>query len=133
MTFYWVFLSDQVRTSGVEKRRWRSSVRSYLCGDEYNSVMAEEDSASVKSSEVTFSKPIQESSEGTITQTAVEESEATVTQPLPEEFNHTGEIQSQVEKLPEEKRKGVAKQFRQEDAAITIQTAFRAYLVSSLL
>lgn len=108
-------------------------MRSYLCGDEYNSVMAEEDSASVKSSEVTFSKPIQESSEGTITQTAVEESEATVTQPLPEEFNHTGEIQSQVEKLPEEKRKVMVRQFRQEDAAITIQTAFRAYLVSSLL
>ncbi|KAF7145041.1 hypothetical protein RHSIM_Rhsim04G0046300 [Rhododendron simsii] len=121
-------LESNVRNSGVEKRRWRSSVRSYLCGDEYNSVMAEEDSASVKSSEVTFSKPIQESSEGTITQTAVEESDGTVMQPLPEEFNHTGEIQSQVEKLPEEKRKGMAKQFRQEDAAITIQTAFRAYL-----
>ncbi|KAK9691324.1 hypothetical protein RND81_09G189700 [Saponaria officinalis] len=42
----------------VEKKRWKRSVRSYLCGDEllFNSVLAEEDTASVKSSEATVSQ-----------------------------------------------------------------------------
>ncbi|XLU49319.1 hypothetical protein S245_044133, partial [Arachis hypogaea] len=40
------------RRNSTENRRW-GSVRSYLCGNEFNSVVAEEDSASLKSSEVT--------------------------------------------------------------------------------
>ncbi|KAL8131973.1 hypothetical protein AgCh_007757 [Apium graveolens] len=34
--------------SNLERKRWKSSVRSYLCGDEFNSVLAEEDSASAR-------------------------------------------------------------------------------------
>ncbi|XP_071723812.1 protein IQ-DOMAIN 33-like [Rutidosis leptorrhynchoides] len=44
--------------NGMSKRRW-NSVRSYLCGNElFNSVLAEEDSASFKSSEVTITQPL---------------------------------------------------------------------------
>jgi hypothetical protein len=42
-----------------ERKRW-VSVRAYLCGDEFNSVLAEEDSASVKSSEATVTQPMLE-------------------------------------------------------------------------
>ncbi|KAL1307898.1 hypothetical protein HN51_049791 [Arachis hypogaea] len=45
------------RRNSTENRRW-GSVRSYLCGNEFNSVVAEEDSASLKSSEVTVTQPI---------------------------------------------------------------------------
>lgn len=81
----------------AEKRRW-SSVRSYLCSDEFNSVLAEEDSASVKSSE------------------------ATVAQPIQEDFTDKGELQSEDTK---EKHNSISKLFHEEDAAIIIQTAFR--------
>lgn len=47
------------RSSAGDKRRW-SVVRSYLCGDEFNSVLAEEDSASIKSSEATVTQPVLE-------------------------------------------------------------------------
>ncbi|KAJ9169996.1 hypothetical protein P3X46_018133 [Hevea brasiliensis] len=47
------------RSSTGDKRRW-SVVRSYLCGDEFNSVIAKEDSASIKSSEATVTQPVQE-------------------------------------------------------------------------
>lgn len=87
----------------AEKRKW-SSVRSYLCGDEFNSVLAEEDSASVKSSE------------------------ATVTQPILEDFADKGEIQSEDTR---EKQNSVSKLFHKEDAAIIIQTAFRGFLVKN--
>ncbi|XLR15442.1 hypothetical protein S83_043380, partial [Arachis hypogaea] len=45
------------RQNSTENRRW-GSVRSYLCENEFNLVMAEEDSASLKSSEVTVTQPI---------------------------------------------------------------------------
>lgn len=87
----------------AEKRRW-SSVRSYLCSDEFNSVLAEEDSASVKSSE------------------------ATVAQPIQEDFTDKGELQSEDTK---EKHNSISKLFHEEDAAIIIQTAFRCFLVKN--
>ncbi|KDP30841.1 hypothetical protein JCGZ_13784 [Jatropha curcas] len=86
---------------GGDKRRW-ISVRSYLCGDEFNSVLAEEDSASVKSSE------------------------ATVTQPLMEDW--TSRVDSSREDVSEEKYNSTSNLFRQEDAAIIIQTAFKKFL-----
>ncbi|WOH05786.1 hypothetical protein DCAR_0625207 [Daucus carota subsp. sativus] len=39
----------------LERRKWKTSVRSCLCGDEINSVLAEEDSASVRSSKAAVS------------------------------------------------------------------------------
>lgn len=86
----------------TEKRKW-SSVRSYLCGDESNAIVAEEDSASVKSSE------------------------ATVTQPIVEDFMNKGEVQSEDKN---EKHNSISKLFIKEDAAIKIQTAFRDFLVN---
>ncbi|XP_074315045.1 protein IQ-DOMAIN 33-like [Silene latifolia] len=43
-----------------EKKRWKTSVRAYLCGDEmlFSSVLAEEDRASVKSLEATVTQPV---------------------------------------------------------------------------
>lgn len=89
-------------SSVVEKRKWRA-VRLYVCGEEFNSVLAEEDSASVKSSE------------------------ATVTQPIVEDLTDKGDIQSVETK---EKRNSMSKLFHEEDAAIIIQSAFRRFLAT---
>lgn len=97
-------LSVQVRNNMVDKRRW-SSVRSYLCGDEFNSVLAEEDSASVKSSE------------------------ATVTQPIPDELTDEGDLQSK-EAKKQQKQNSASNFFSEEEAAIVIQSAFRGFLVN---
>ncbi|XP_010252628.1 PREDICTED: protein IQ-DOMAIN 1-like [Nelumbo nucifera] len=93
------------RSNGVDRRRW-SSVRSYLCGDEFNSVLAEEDSASIKSSE------------------------ATVTQPVAEDLKEEVETQSGVkeEQILDEKQNSSTKLLSEEDAAIFIQSAFRRFL-----
>ncbi|KAJ6680531.1 IQ-DOMAIN 33 [Salix purpurea] len=90
---------------GDHKKRW-SSVRLYLCGEELNSVLAEEDSASVKSSE------------------------ATVTQPVLEDSEEKGDVENggAEEDMPKEKHNSTSRLFRQEDAAITIQSAFRDFL-----
>ncbi|XP_010270107.1 PREDICTED: protein IQ-DOMAIN 1-like [Nelumbo nucifera] len=96
--------NGNVRSNGVDKRRW-SSVRSYLCGDEFNSVQAEEDSASIRSSE------------------------ATVTQPVAEDLKETAETQSGTkEEVTNEKKNSPAKVLSKEDAAILIQSAFRRFL-----
>ncbi|KAL4287912.1 hypothetical protein AHAS_Ahas19G0233600 [Arachis hypogaea] len=47
------------RKNSTENQRW-GSVRSYLCGNEFNLVVAEEDSASLKSSEVTVTQLVHE-------------------------------------------------------------------------
>ncbi|TYI01022.1 hypothetical protein E1A91_A11G165000v1 [Gossypium mustelinum] len=94
------------RSNVTDKKRW-SSVRSYLCGDEFNSVVAEEDSCSVKSSE------------------------ATVTQPIPQGLRDHPENQGDDEtkpNMPEETHNSISKLFHAEDAAIVIQSAFRQFL-----
>ncbi|KAM7495248.1 hypothetical protein LguiB_029857 [Lonicera macranthoides] len=111
-----------MRSNAAERRRW-SSVRSYLCGDEFNSVAAEEDSASVRSSKATeltrveFNSVFAEEDSG-----SARSSEATVTQPILRE----GVIEK--EKNQEEKQNSTSKLFRRDDAAIVIQTAFRSFL-----
>lgn len=72
-------------------------------------MLAEEDSASVKSSE------------------------ATVTQPMLEDTEDKGDVQNEEtrEDIPKEKHNSTSKLFRQEDAAIIIQSAFRDFLVRS--
>lgn len=94
-------------------------MRSYLCGDEFNSVAAEEDSASVRSYGPTM-----------IQQPMLESSEASVTQPILEDLAEKEDIQSNDTKqeLQEEKQNSTATLFRREDAALVIQSAFRGFL-----
>lgn len=91
----------------MEKKRW-NSVRSYLCGDEFHSVLAEDDSASEKCSEVT------------------------VTQLISEDIvQRQAESQAKKETALQEKPNSISKLFHEDDAAIIIQSAFREFLVSS--
>ncbi|XP_042481179.1 protein IQ-DOMAIN 33 isoform X2 [Macadamia integrifolia] len=101
-------MCQKVRNYGVDKKRW-SSVRSYLCGDEINSVLAEEDSASVKSSE------------------------ATVTQPVGEDLKDEVEIQCEEkeeleEEIPQENQNSDNVVLNKEEAATIIQSAFRVFM-----
>ncbi|KAF8043134.1 hypothetical protein BT93_A1471 [Corymbia citriodora subsp. variegata] len=90
------------RSGVAERRRW-SVVRSYLCGDEFNSVLAEEDSASVKSYEATIS-------------------------PLFVETEPDIESNGEKESLTEERTNSMSRLFHEDDAAIIIQSAFRRFL-----
>lgn len=114
----------------TERRRW-SSVRSYLCGDEYNSVLAENDSSSVKSSVVTptqlNSVLVEDDS------SSVKSSEATVTQPMPGDLPDKDGIKREVTKEDMEMAKkefSVSKTMSEEQAATIIQLAFRGFLVT---
>lgn len=113
----------------MERKRW-NSVRSYLCGHEYNSVLAEEDSASVRSSGVTvihFNSVLEDEDSG-----SVRSSEATVTQPIPEDLAATEETQGEETKeniQGEKNHNSVSKIMREEQAAVIIQSAFRGFLV----
>lgn len=117
--------------SNPERKRWKSSVRSYLCGDEFNSVLAEEDSASVRSSKVTVS------TEPEFCSTCVDDpassvwsSEATVTQPMPEDLVEKTDAESKQNNvdIQEEKQNSTSNLFRKDDAAIVIQSALRSFL-----
>ncbi|CAL2249255.1 unnamed protein product [Prunus armeniaca] len=119
---------SNVRSNMTERRRW-SSVRSYLCGDEYNSVLAENDSSSVKSSVVTptqlNSVLVEDDS------SSVKSSETTVTQPMPEDLIHKDGIKREVTKEDiemEKKEFSVSKTMSEEQAATIIQLAFRGFL-----
>lgn len=133
----------QGRSNLGEKKRW-SSVRSYLCGDEFNSVLAVDDSGSIKDSLdplLTMSKQlssdsvlaIQDSASVKLHQEQEEEegsvsgknSEVSVTQPLHKEE------QSEATETHIPKRHQttlISKLFLEEDAAVKIQSAFRTYL-----
>lgn len=86
----------------MERRRW-SSVRSYLCGDEFNSVVAEEDSASIKSSEAPTLQPFLSG----LTREDTEEDE------VKDESNCNPNLMSIL--------------FDEEEAAMIIQSAFRRF------
>lgn len=82
-----------------------------MCGNEFNSVLAEEDSASFKSSEVT------------------------VTQIIQEDLNDEGDTKSEetVENVIHHERKNsFSKSLNEEDAAVIIQLAYRSFKVSLL-
>ncbi|XP_068668224.1 protein IQ-DOMAIN 33-like isoform X2 [Aristolochia californica] len=93
-----------IKSIAMDKKSW-SLVKSYFCVDEVNSVLAEEDSASVRSSE------------------------ATVTQPIKDEEIHQ-EIQSESyeEQITEREDVNQARCSQKDDAAIVIQSAFRGFL-----
>ncbi|XP_030539780.1 protein IQ-DOMAIN 33 isoform X2 [Rhodamnia argentea] len=92
----------EARSREAERRRW-SVVRSYLCGDEFNSVLAEEDSASVKSYGATTSPPSVETE--------------------PDVESNGGK-----ESLSGKRRNSMSRLFHEDDAAIIIQSAFRRFL-----
>ncbi|KAH6786532.1 hypothetical protein C2S52_006084 [Perilla frutescens var. hirtella] len=124
----------QTSSNGSERKKWSSSVRSYLCGDEHSSVLAAEDSASARNSTVAEadfasfrSNVATHKSTGTREISAVDDtasmrsSEATVDQPLPAESNSKHENRK-------EKQNSTYKLFQQEDAALIIQSAFKNFL-----
>ncbi|CAH2079510.1 unnamed protein product [Thlaspi arvense] len=145
------------RSNPGEKKRW-SSVRSYLCGDEFNSVLAVDDSESIKDSVDTILIMSQQQSSDFITpfdsvlatedsasvkqyleevedSVSVKSSEATVTQPLQDEKPNVikEEVDNQSETtethIPKKHQTTpISKKFLEEDAAVIIQTAFRSYL-----
>ncbi|GMI66266.1 IQ-domain 33 [Hibiscus trionum] len=97
--------TNLARSNVTDKKRW-GSVRSYLCGDEFDSVVAEEDSSSVKSSEATVTQPILEGSRD-LTENQSDETEANIS---------------------DGKHNSVSKLFHEENAAMVIQSAFRRFL-----
>ncbi|XP_047342275.1 protein IQ-DOMAIN 33 [Impatiens glandulifera] len=105
-----------------ERKKW-SKMRSYLCGDEFNSVLAEHDSDSFRSFSAVISSqpPHQNSSED---HGEEEEESAMIMKSTTEnsEFSITQQPISVVEK-----QRSTADLFREEDAAITIQSAFRNF------
>ncbi|XP_042752165.1 protein IQ-DOMAIN 33 isoform X2 [Lactuca sativa] len=111
--------TNVMRTNSVERKRW-SSVRSYLCGDEFNSVLAEEDSASRRFSSSVFLEDYSGSartSKATVFSSRIDDgSEATVTQPISENSN---------ESLHDYKKTNLP---FEHDAAVVIQSAFRSFL-----
>lgn len=94
-----------MRRNSSENRRW-ISVKSYLCGNEFNSVLAEEDSASFKSSEVTVTQSIQE-----------------------DLLSDKGETKSEetVENVIDSRPNSNSKSLNEEEAAIIIQSAYRSF------
>ncbi|XP_024023361.1 protein IQ-DOMAIN 1 isoform X2 [Morus notabilis] len=123
----------------AEKRRWKNSVRSYLCGDEHKSVLSEEDSAShAETSPTPLNSVLAEKDSGSVMSFegiipelnsvledeesgSVKSSEATVTQPIEDEYYYL----LQVQKLHHLASKDM---MREEQAAIIIQSAFRGFL-----
>lgn len=98
-----------MKFNGVEKKRWKTSVKSYLCGDElFDSVVAEEDSASVRS----------------------RSSEATVMQMLQDDGYSTQDIESTKYDNPNRDHNSFSSNSFDEDTAATIiQSAFRGFKV----
>ncbi|MED6210463.1 hypothetical protein PIB30_064339 [Stylosanthes scabra] len=105
---------SKVRRNSAENRRW-GSVRSYLCGNEFNSVVAEEDSASLKSSEVTVSQAIIQES---LSDREDAKSEETVENVIEEE-----------EEEEERPNSSSSTFLSEEEAAIRIQSAYRSFLL----
>ncbi|KAL2317044.1 hypothetical protein Fmac_030920 [Flemingia macrophylla] len=97
---------SKVKRNSAENRRWLS-VRSYLCGDEFNSVLAEKDIDSVKSYEATVSQSIQE------------------------DLNDKGDAESEetVENVTQKRPNSNSKSLNEEEAAILIQSAYRGFLL----
>lgn len=124
----------QASSNGSERKKWSSSVRSYLCGDEHSLVLAAEDSASARNSTVaeadfTSFRSHVATNKSTETQefSAVDDaasmrsSEATVDQPLPAHSNSKDENRK-------EKLNSTYQLFQQEDAALIIQSAFKNFM-----
>ncbi|CAL0307556.1 unnamed protein product [Lupinus luteus] len=93
---------SKVKRNAAENRRW-VSVRTCLCSDEFNSVLVEEDSASVKSSQFNVTQPIQE---GLIYKEETKSEETVENRPNPN-----------------------SRLLNEDEAAILIQSAYRGFLL----
>ncbi|KAL3619915.1 hypothetical protein CASFOL_034827 [Castilleja foliolosa] len=122
--------SFQRHDSHSEKKKWSSSVRSYLCGDEHSSVLAAEDSASFRSnigttslctSLIVTTSSVYYNAEDDTASLRSSESEATVNQPL-----HSQAISKDDESR---QHNSTYKLFDQQEnaAASIIQSAFRSF------
>ncbi|KAJ0639985.1 hypothetical protein HanOQP8_Chr16g0606251 [Helianthus annuus] len=127
--------TNVMRNNAVERKRW-ASVRSYLCGDELSSILAEEDLGSRRSSKAAVNSVVVEdysnsarTSKATVFSSRIDDdstsvkggSETTVTQPISDQnSSETLEIDGEKTKLPSENK-----------AAVVIQSAFRSFLVIS--
>ncbi|XP_071701443.1 protein IQ-DOMAIN 33-like [Rutidosis leptorrhynchoides] len=121
--------TNVMRNNTIERKRW-ASVRSYLCGDEFNSVLAEDDFGSRRSSKAAISSVFQENYSGSVRTSkatifssrinedsmSIKGSEATVTQPVSESSIETLETVDKTNLLSEY------------DAAVVIQSAFRNFM-----
>ncbi|XP_076936558.1 protein IQ-DOMAIN 33-like, partial [Bidens hawaiensis] len=116
--------TNVMRNNHAEKKRW-ASVRSYLCGDEFSSVLAEEDLGSRRTSKSVVLEDYSYStrtSKATVFSSRIDDesasvkggSETTVTQQI---SNETVNDESEKTKLPSE-----------DEAALVIQSAFRSFL-----
>ncbi|WOL13653.1 protein IQ-DOMAIN 1 [Canna indica] len=93
----------------VDRSRW-SSIRLYLCGDEFNSVTAEDDLTSYRCSGASTMQP--------------------VTEPLGDDEDHEVVIrQEDLEKTHTKQEDSWTESSLEEHAAIAIQSAFRGFLV----
>ncbi|KAJ0680743.1 putative IQ motif, EF-hand binding protein [Helianthus annuus] len=124
--------TNVMRNNAVERKRW-ASVRSYLCGDELSSILAEEDLGSRRSSKAAVNSVVVEdysnsarTSKATVFSSRIDDdstsvkggSETTVTQPISDQnSSETLEIDGEKTKLPSENK-----------AAVVIQSAFRSFL-----
>lgn len=130
-----IFTCIQGRSNVGEKKRW-SSVRSYLCGDDFNSVLAVDDSGSIKDSDALITMSQQLSSDLVLPSdsVSVKSSEATVTQPFLDSYvKEDVDIQSEATEthIPKKHQTTpISKLLLEQDAAVIIQSAFRSYLVS---
>ncbi|KAK8270055.1 hypothetical protein V6Z11_D11G167500 [Gossypium hirsutum] len=116
------------RSKVTDKKRW-SSVRSYLCGDEFNSVVAEEDSCSVKSSEATVTQPIPQGLRDQPENQSDDETKPNMPEEtLIREFLVTWQLDLGPRATPYQTHNSISKLFHAEDAAIVIQSAFRQFL-----
>ncbi|KAI7734810.1 hypothetical protein M8C21_017783 [Ambrosia artemisiifolia] len=125
--------TNVMRNHSVEKKRW-ASVRSYLCGDELSSILAEEDLGSRRSSKAAVNSVVVEdysnsarTSKATVFSSRIDDdstsvkggSETTVIQPISNQnSSEFPEVDGEKIKLPSEN-----------EAAVVIQSAFRSFLV----
>ncbi|CAN8323605.1 unnamed protein product [Cochlearia groenlandica] len=158
LLFSYVYLLLQCfqgRNNLSDKKRW-SSVRSYLCGDEFNSVLAVDDSVDTLLTmshqlcselitpfgsvlAIEDSASVKHLDDDESASVSVKSSEATVTQPLLHQDTSKVDIDNQSETtethIPKNKHHQTTPVSRlfleeEEDAAVIIQSAFRTYLAT---
>ncbi|KAL3835085.1 hypothetical protein ACJIZ3_009821 [Penstemon smallii] len=120
------------KRNSAERKKWSISVRSYLCGDENNnsSFAADEDSVSVNLANPNSSfRSNMATNYSTCTNAEDQEdsaSEATVNQPALHEEDNNSKDHDEIYRR-NQKDNSTCKLFKQEDAAVIIQTAFRSF------
>lgn len=105
------FDSNQERHLGSDKSKW-SSVKHYFCGDEFNSILAEDSFSSLRSTEAT----------------AIQSAEKVSGEEAGSRLRQTEE---QIDQITKEEVKLKINLSNQEKAVIIIQSAFRSFRVAT--